>query len=147
MNEPPFVALAEILGTLQAVETRLEGALEPSGLSLAKFKTLHTLVSAGEPLPLRALAEHCACVRSNITQLVDRLEADRLVVRTDDPSDRRSIRAEVTAEGRARYKAGYRALRAAEDDLLSRIPKGQRELLLGILRSLRAQAGVGEPVR
>ena len=29
-----------------------------------------------EPLPLSQLAERCSCVRSNITQLVDRLEAD-----------------------------------------------------------------------
>jgi DNA-binding MarR family transcriptional regulator len=147
MNERPFAAVAEILGSLHAVETRLEAALEPMGLSLAKFKALHTLASAGEPLPLRTLAEQCACVRSNITQLVDRLEADKLVVRTDDPSDRRSIRAELTAEGRARYKAGSRALQAAENDVLGHLPAGQREALLGMLRSLRAGAGVEEPAR
>jgi DNA-binding MarR family transcriptional regulator len=147
MNEPPFVALAEILGTLHAVETRLESALEPMDLSLAKFKALHMLVTAGEPLALRTLAEHCACVRSNITQLVDRLEADNLVVRADDPDDRRSIRAELTAEGRARYKAAFRALQAAERDVLGQIPKGQRDLLVEMLRSLRAGAGIEEPVR
>jgi DNA-binding MarR family transcriptional regulator len=147
MNEPPFVALAEILGTLHAVETRLEAALEPTGLSLAKFKTLHTLMAAGEPLPLRALAEHCACVRSNITQLVDRLEADKLVVRADDPSDRRSIRAELTAEGRARYKTAFRALQAAENEVLGQIPKEQRGLLVEMLRSLRAGVAVEQPAR
>jgi DNA-binding MarR family transcriptional regulator len=147
MNEPPFVALAEILGSLHAVENRLEAALEPTGLSLAKFKALHTLVSAGEPVPLRTLAEHCACVRSNITQLVDRLEADKLVVRTDDPGDRRSIRAELTAEGRARYKAAFKALQAAESDLMGALPRAQREALLTLLRSLRAGAGVEEPAR
>ena len=124
-----------------------KAALEPMGLSLAKFKALHTLVSAGEPLPLRTLAEHCACVRSNITQLVDRFEADKLVVRTDDPSDRRSIRAELTAEGRARYKAAFRALQAAETDVLGQIPKEQQDLLVEMLRSLRAGAGVEEPAR
>lgn len=147
MNEPPLVALTEILGTLHAVEARLEAALEPLGLSLAKFKTLHTLVTAGEPLPLRTLAEHAACVRSNITQLVDRLEAEKLVIRSDDPNDRRSIRAEPTAEGRARYKAAFRALHAAENDVLGQLPKGQRDLLVETLRSLRAGAGVEEPAR
>jgi DNA-binding MarR family transcriptional regulator len=145
MNERTHAALAEILGTLHAVETRLEAALEPMGLSVAKFKALHTLVTAGEPLPLRTLAEQCACVRSNITQLVDRLEAEKLVVRTDDPGDRRSIRAELTAEGRARYKAGSRALQAVENDLLGRLSKGQREAFFGVLQSLRAEAGMPEP--
>lgn len=145
MNERPFAGVAEILLTLNALEARLEGALEPMGLSLAKFKALHTLATAGEPLPLRALAEECACVRSNITQLVDRLEADKLVLRTDDPGDRRSILAELTAEGRARYKAGFRALQAVETEMLGQLPKGQREVLFGLLRSLRAETGVVQP--
>jgi DNA-binding MarR family transcriptional regulator len=147
MNERPFAGVAEIVGTLAMLETRLEEALEPLGLSLAKFKALHTLVTAGEPLPLRTLAEECACVRSNITQLVDRLEAEKLVVRTDDPSDRRSIRAELTAEGRARYKAGSRTLQAAENELLGHLPEGQRETLFGLLRALRAKTGVEDLVR
>lgn len=147
MNEPPFPAVAEILLTLHALEDRLEAALEPVGLSLARFKALHTLVAAEEPLPLRTLAEHCACVRSNITQLVDRLEVDKMVVRAGDPSDRRSIRAELTSEGRARYNAGWRALKVAEKELLGRIPEGQRDTLFGLLRSLRAGASVEEPVR
>jgi DNA-binding MarR family transcriptional regulator len=147
MNERPFAGVAEILGTLHALETRLEAALEPMGLSLAKFKALHQLVAAGESLPLRTLAEQCACVRSNITQLVDRLEAEKLVIRADDPQDRRSIRAELTAEGRARYKAGSRALQAVENELLGGLPKAQREMLFQMLRSLRAEAGEAEPAR
>jgi DNA-binding MarR family transcriptional regulator len=67
-------------------------------------------------------------------------------MRTDDPSDRRSIRAELTAEGKARYKAGSRALQAAETEVLGPLPKAQREALFGLLRSLRAGAGVEEPV-
>lgn len=117
MNEPPFVALAEILGSLHAVETRLEAALEPMGLSLAKFKALHTLVAAGEPVPLRTLAEHCACVRSNITQLMDRLEADGLVQRVANPQDRRGTRAAVTPLGAQRQAAGARELARVQAEL------------------------------
>jgi DNA-binding MarR family transcriptional regulator len=45
-------------------------------------------------------------VRSNITQLVDRLEADKLVRRVDDAADRRSLRAAITPLGRERQAAG-----------------------------------------
>jgi DNA-binding MarR family transcriptional regulator len=76
-------------------------------------------------------------VRSNITQLVDRLEAEKLVVRVDDPQDRRSIRAELTAEGRKRHAAGLRALRQAEKELTARLPDRDREALLRVLGSLR----------
>ena len=121
MNERPAGALSlALLGGLHALEGRLEGALEPHGLSLAKFRILSRLVAAGEGLPLRTLAEQSACVRSNITQLIDRLEAEKLVVRVDDPRDRRSIRAEVTAAGRARHAAGLKALKDAEGDLAKR---------------------------
>jgi len=133
----PGAVLAELLGALHSLERRLEESLEPLGLSLAKFGALAELVQAGEPIALGALADRCACVRSNITQLVDRLESDGLVVRSDDPHDRRSIRAGLTAEGRSRHAAGLRALERAEQDLLAQIPEHDREPLLRALASLK----------
>jgi DNA-binding MarR family transcriptional regulator len=136
MNEGSPRTLIQILRALGTVENRLEDALEPLGLSLAKLKALAQLVEAGEPLPLGTLAERCACVRSNITQLVDRMEADKLVVRADDPRDRRSVRAELTPAGRARHAEGMRALHAVERDVLRAFqPTESEELvrLLGIL--------------
>ena len=138
MNDPaPGVLATEVTGTLHAIVGRLEGALEPLGLSLAKFGVLSKLVASEEPLPLRLLAEQCSCVRSNITQLVDRLEADKLVRRADDPKDRRSILAELTSEGRSRHAAGLRALEAAEKELFAPLPERQRKTLVELLRSLR----------
>jgi DNA-binding MarR family transcriptional regulator len=128
----------ELLGTGHYVEVRLEQALDPLGLSLAKFGVLAKLGAANEPLPLGALAERLACVRSNITQLVDRLEAEKLVARVDDPRDRRSILAELTAEGRARLAAATRAVEKAERDLCSHLAKNDREELLRLLRGVRA---------
>lgn len=138
MNERAPGSLSyELLSTLHGVEVRLEAALEPLGLSLAKFGALSKLVAAGEPIPLGTLAERCACVRSNITQLIDRLEADKLVLRSDDPHDRRSVRAELTAEGRSRHTAGLRALEDAERELFAPLPEGQRNALLQLLGTLR----------
>jgi DNA-binding MarR family transcriptional regulator len=56
-------------------------------------------------------------VRSNITQLVDRLEADGLVKRIDDPADRRAVRAEVTRLGRERHDAGWRVINPVLQDV------------------------------
>jgi len=47
MNEWPTLS-SELLCALRAVEGRLEGALEPLGLSLAKYGLLSKLVAAGE---------------------------------------------------------------------------------------------------
>jgi DNA-binding MarR family transcriptional regulator len=133
---PPSLAF-ELIGALQSVVGRLDDALEPLGLSLPKLRLLSKLADAGEPVPLRTLAEYSACVRSNITQLMDRLEAEKLVVRVDDPQDRRSIRAELTAEGRKRHAAGLRALRQAERELTAQMPERDRDVLLRVLGSLR----------
>jgi DNA-binding MarR family transcriptional regulator len=139
MNDcPPGTLTVQVLGALHSLEGRLESRLDPIGLSLAKLGALAKLAAAPEPLPLRTLAELCACVRSNITQLVDRLEADKLVVRTDDPQDRRSVRAALTPEGRSRHAAGMRLLEEAEQELLARLsPEQQRDLgsLLDTLRT------------
>ena len=82
-----------LLGAAHAIEARLEAALDPVGLSLAKFGVLRTLAAAREPMSLSDLAKQLACVRSNITQIVDRLEKDGHVRRRADPADRRGIRA------------------------------------------------------
>jgi DNA-binding MarR family transcriptional regulator len=132
----PNLAL-ELLGALHTVGARLEAALEPHGLSLAKFRVLSMLVASGEPVPLGELADQAACVRSNITQLVDRLEAEKLVVRVQDPNDRRSIRAELTPQGRARHAAGAKAVVEAEQGLLAQVPPAQIESFLQVLASLR----------
>jgi len=95
-----------LMGAARAVENRLEEALAQVEMSGPKLIALTHLVEAGEPVPLGELAAQCSCVRSNITQLVDRLEADRLVRRVDDPADRRSLRAAITPLGRERQAAG-----------------------------------------
>ena len=69
---------------------------------MAKFSVLSELVAAGKPLPLGELAGRLSCVRSNMTQLVDRLEADGFVRRVSSPSDRRSVSAEISELGKER---------------------------------------------
>jgi DNA-binding MarR family transcriptional regulator len=106
-----------LLGAAQAVESRIEATLSPLGLSLAKLNVLGILVGSNRPLTLGELAQRLACVRSNVTQLVDRLESDGLVRREADTADRRSIMAVVTDSGRDREKAGSIALAKVQDDI------------------------------
>jgi DNA-binding MarR family transcriptional regulator len=134
----PHDLLATVLHVAGMIQDRLETALEPTGLSLAKLGALKHLAESGEPLPLGQLAERIACVKSNVTQLVDRLEADQLVRRVPDPSDRRSVRAEITAEGFAKYEAGMRAMQFAEAELVSDLELQDRAQLLELLSRFTA---------
>src|SRR2546423_13930161 len=101
--------VSSLLETAEAVETRLEAAVSPLGLSLAKLGVLHPLAEAREPLPLSELAQRQHCVRSNITQLVDRLEKDRLVPRRPDPDDHRGVLAALTPAGEQAFAQGMPA--------------------------------------
>jgi DNA-binding MarR family transcriptional regulator len=106
-----------LVNTGRAIEQRLGEALARVGLSLAKFGALTHLMEAGEPLNLSECAKKMTCVRSNITQLMDRLEADGLVRRVEDPQDRRAVRAAVTRLGAARQVAGAKEVAKVQAEL------------------------------
>lgn len=125
--------LTSFLKASQRFETRVETALSQMGLSLAKLGVLAHLVQAGEPLPLGRLAEKISCVKSNMTQLMDRMEAEGLVTRVNDATDRRCVRAAITAEGNTRYLDGARILQDVEQDLVVSITPAERDLLLNVL--------------
>lgn len=113
-----------------AVQDALETRLAAIGLSGAKFVALKALADAGDALPLSQLAERLECVKSNITQLVDRLEADGLVERQSDPRDRRTKLAVLTKVGAAAVKGGARVMADAERDIFGGLtPEEARQLI------------------
>ena len=132
----PPVQLLPILHAAHAAEAEVEAKLGAVGLSLAKLFCLKALVDAGDPLPLGQLAERLSCVKSNITQLVDRLESDGLVKRGTCPEDRRAVRAMVTPIGRERHAAGVAAIRGVQGALAGRLDATERDSLVRLLGAL-----------
>ena len=128
--------LFSFLSAADAVEARLEAALGPTGLSLAKLAVLHFLAEAKQPLPLSDLAARQHCVRSNITQLMDRLEKDGLVRRRADPDDRRSVLAELTAAGEQAHAKGVRALAEVQRAIVSALKAAEATSLQNALSAL-----------
>jgi DNA-binding MarR family transcriptional regulator len=111
-----------LIHAARAIEQRMESALDVVQLSTPKFAVLTILVEAGIPLTLSELAAKSSCVRSNMTQLIDRLETDGLVRRIDDPHDRRSVRAELTPLGRERQAAGARQMDTVREQFAGLLP-------------------------
>lgn len=143
-REREVVATSALVSSLAQVghmiDHRLDSSLEPYGLSIAKMGVLRNLMEAGGSAPLGYLAERLACVKSNITQLVDRLEADGLVRRMPDPEDRRSVRAVLTDKGREAYAAGQAAQAQAERELVEGLSADDRARLAALLRNLTQAA-------
>jgi DNA-binding MarR family transcriptional regulator len=125
-----------LLYASQRIEARLESAVADSGLSLSKLNVLDHLVKAGGPLPLSRLAERLSCVKSNMTQLIDKLEADGLVRRVNDPEDRRSVLALITDEGRRRYESGSVALAEQEQQFFQELTTEEQDQFAQFLRRL-----------
>ena len=132
MNAKPPTAptgLVAVLHAAHAAEAEVESKLNEVHLSMAKLMALKALSEAGESLPLGQLAGRLSCVKSNITQLVDRLEADGLVARRLDPNDRRTKLAVLTAAGRKACDEGTRVQRDVERALLKRLTRDEARLL------------------
>ncbi len=132
----PDKLVFSLLGAAGAVEARLEAAVSPLGLSLAKLGLLRLLAEAKQPLPLSELAQQQRCVRSNITQIVDRLEKDGLVRRRADADDRRSVRAGLTPAGERAYARGMRALAQAQRAIASSLKSTDASSLQAALETL-----------
>ncbi len=111
----------------------MEQTLDAVGLSPARYEVLAALASADTPLALSDLASRLSCVRSNMTQLVDRLEADGLVRRVSDATDRRVVRAELTEAGRAAATAGARQVASVEAGFADALPAADRDTLARLL--------------
>lgn len=133
---PDAGTLSVVLRTADSLQQRLDEALVAVGLSISKFDAMDQLIAAEEPLTLSDLATRLHCVRSNITQLVDRLEADGLVRRGVCPSDRRAVRAKVTPIGHERHAAGVAAIRSVQQELAGKLGVTDREQLVRLLSAL-----------
>jgi MarR family 2-MHQ and catechol resistance regulon transcriptional repressor len=125
-----------VLHAASALEARVEEQLAEVGLSLPKLAALHQLSQAGDSLPLGQLAERLACVKSNVTQLVDRLEADGLVVRAADPNDRRSRLAVITESGKSAYERGMHIQQRAEREIFGALSKEESSALHELLEKI-----------
>ena len=137
MSATERTGLIAVMHASGVLETRVEAKLADVGLSIAKLAALHVLVKAGESLPLGQLAERLSCVKSNVTQLVDRLEADGLVSRAADPNDRRSRLAVLTAAGRKAYSKGSEIQAQAEKELFSALSADESKKLHELLAKLQ----------
>ena len=133
-----------LLHAAGAVETFIDARLAAVGLSLPRLAALDRLMRAGGSLPLGQLAGRLACVKSNVTQLVDRLDADGLVTREPDPNDRRSRLAVITDAGRVAHEKGSAIHREAEEQLFGRLSPADAASLIAIIDKLNSARAAAE---
>ena len=103
-------------------------------LSPAQCHVLH-LLEPGRPLPMGRLAETLSCDASNVTGLVDRLEARGLVERRAGGEDRRVKVLHLTRTG-ARIRAQLLKRMTHVSLPLARLSPEERRTLVRLLEAL-----------
>jgi DNA-binding MarR family transcriptional regulator len=81
-----------------------------------------------EPMPMGELARRLACDSSNITGIVDRLEARGLIERRPSPEDRRIKLLVLTEDGKALRRRGVEQLTAPAPGIAGLTKDEQRAL-------------------
>lgn len=82
----------------RAMQAHAERSIAGLGLCWSDFGVLEALLHKG-PLPVKAIGEKVLLTSGSMTAAIDRLEERGLVVRGDDPGDRRSRIVRLTDEG------------------------------------------------
>jgi DNA-binding MarR family transcriptional regulator len=93
--------VTSIMRVQQAYLGKIEAILRPHGLTFARFEVLRLLAfSRRGSLPVGKVGERLQVHPASVTNAVQRLEADGLVVRRTNPVDGRGVLADITPAGR-----------------------------------------------
>jgi len=142
-----MAAVTSIMRAQQLLLGELDGLLRPHGLTFARYEALILLTfSRRGSLPLRVIGERLMVHPTSVTNTIDRLEEQAMVVRRPNPRDGRGTLAEITPRGRKAAEAATADLMAARFGM-GGFDAGELGQLFDLLRGLRLAAGdfVAEP--
>lgn len=122
---------------------RMGAALAEEGLKLGDYSAI-ALINELEGAPQTTLSRVLKIDRSNVVEIVDRLEACGAVKRRSDPDDRRRHSVQLTAEGRRILKRCAKAAREVDEALFGELSAIDRNALVDLLT--RVVAGYDEHV-
>jgi DNA-binding MarR family transcriptional regulator len=125
-----------ISGIHKRLKRTFEETLSEYGLSWVDWKILGALTRKKKPRSAGALAEIVELSSGAMTNRLDRLEEAGLVRRLRDPSDRRGVLVELTAQGRRAYQESAGAEAAKEALIASTLNKREKAQLNALLRRL-----------
>jgi DNA-binding MarR family transcriptional regulator len=128
-----------IVRSFQLLNDQVNDVMKDHGLSFARYQVLTWLATDPESsLTLSWISQTLRIPPATVTNIIDRLEDDKLVRRVPHPSDARTTLAVITARGR-------KVATAAIEDLNTRVYEqiglsaDKRELLTELLAELRAK--------
>jgi DNA-binding MarR family transcriptional regulator len=136
-----MAAVTSIMRVQQIIQSAVDGALRPHGLTFARYEALVLLCfSRRGSLPMRVMGERLQLHPTSVTNIVDRLEADGLVRRLPHPTDRRTTLVEITEAGRKLRRVATDAVTAVDFGLRG-LTDRQTDRLTDLLAKVRRATG------
>lgn len=136
-----MLAATSIARSQQVVLARVDAILARFGLTFARFETLALLhFSRRGALPMGKIGARLQVHPASVTNVVARLERDGLARRTPSDRDRRTVLAEITADGRRVVEEAAAAL-GAESFGLDALGDDELRAVHAALDPVRRSAG------
>ncbi|HEV7828131.1 MAG TPA: MarR family transcriptional regulator [Pseudonocardiaceae bacterium] len=136
-----MAAVTNVMRVQQILQSAVDAALRPHGLTFARYEALVLLVFSRQgTLPMKVMGQRLQLHPTSVTNIVDRLQADRLIERSGHPTDRRTTLVTITEAGRQRQKAATVALTDVEFGFVG-LDGAQTEQLTALLTQVRRAAG------
>jgi len=141
--EEPELSSVQLMEQFRAIahatHNQTNARMSAAGLSLARFRVLSALQSAGR-IRMNELSAALGVVPRTVTTIVDAMEKEGMVVRLPDPADRRATLLEITQEGLSQLRR-FRAMHdSAAAELFDALTAAERHQLARLLRRLQAAA-------
>jgi len=139
-QDPAHEAWGLLWQLMQANKPRMMALAQEMGLAPMQLHALR-LVEPGEGVPMSSLAGMLFCDASNVTGIVDRLEARGLIERRPSPTDRRVKLLVLTAEGARLREHAHRQMTTPPPEI-AELPLEHKRALRDALRvALERQNG------
>jgi DNA-binding MarR family transcriptional regulator len=137
---PSALTSVQLMGQFRAIahatHNRTNARMTAAGLSLARFRVLNALHSAGR-IRMNELSAALGVVPRTVTTIIDALEKEGMVTRLPDPADRRATLLELTGEGLSQL-GRLRAMHdSAAADLFDVLTAAEKDQLAGLLQRLQ----------
>ena len=110
------------------------------GVTLPRFDLMAQLDRTPNGMTLGELSQRMMVSNGNVTGLVDRLMAQKLIDRRPSPVDRRAQIVSLTAEGRKAFRAMARANGDWIGDIFANLTSGEIDELMRLLDKAKASA-------
>ena len=127
-----FIAVSRVVG-------KNSNRSQFGALSSARYDVLHAIFHAG-PLPMSQVAARLQVSPRTVTDLVDGLEADDFVVRSEHPTDRRKTVLTLTPAGLEALAAARRVRLADAGGFFAVLDQAERATLAALLDKVLAAA-------